>query len=479
MKRVQLVVVHEVKADDNRVILADKDNLESLAQILSGEEWIFLQRCVSQEVSNFFFPRPEGSVFVRILKNDKEAAADLEGARLAGSSLLSELRQYKIEHIRIENHCAQNRVLAFAEGICLSNYQFFKYFSKPEKRDKALTAIRFDATCASTEDLHELSCLVEAVCLARDLVNEPFSTLDALKLGEAVMDAAAAYGFSAEILGKEKIEALKMGGLLAINKASDIPPQFAIMEWKPEDCKNSKPLILVGKGVVYDTGGLSLKPSEGMEYMKCDMGGAAAVIGIFAAVAANKLPVHLVGLIPITDNKIGREAIAPGDIITMHSGTTVEVLNTDAEGRIILGDALHYAKKYNPELVIDFATLTGAAVRALGPLAICYMGTASKKIKHALEASGENTYERLVEFPLWKEYGDDLKSNIADLKNVGGIAAGAITAGKFLEHFTDYPWLHLDIAGPAYLRATNGYRLKEGTGVGVRLIYDFIKRNYL
>lgn len=234
-------------------------------------------------------------------------------------------------------------------------------------------------------------------------------------------------------------------------------------------------MILIGKGVVYDTGGLSLKPSDGMDYMKCDMAGAAAVVGVLAAISSTSMPMHVIGLIPVTDNKIGEQAIAPGDVITMSSGTTVEVVNTDAEGRLILADALHFARQYDPALVIDLATLTGAAVRALGNQVICYMGTASKKTKSEIEQSGFHTYERLVELPLWREFGDDLKSHIADLKNVGSSNAGMIAAGKFLEHFTKFPWLHLDIAGPAYLRTANGYRTKEGTGVGVRLIYDFLK----
>jgi len=219
-----------------------------------------------------------------------------------------------------------------------------------------------------------------------------------------------------------------------------------------------------------------VKPSQGsLDMMKCDMAGAATVIGAMVAVAKAKLPIHLIALVPATDNRLGNDAYLPGDVITMYDGTTVEVLNTDAEGRLILADALHYAKKYDPELVLDFATLTGAAVRSLGQHAICYMGTADKVVKSNLENSGEQVYERLVEFPLWKEYGNALRSNVADLKNIGGPTAGQITAGKFLQHFTDYPWLHFDIAGPAFLRAADSYRTKEGTGVGVRLIFDFLR----
>jgi leucyl aminopeptidase len=233
---------------------------------------------------------------------------------------------------------------------------------------------------------------------------------------------------------------------------------------------------LVGKGVVYDTGGLSLKPTAGsMDLMKSDMSGAAAVAGALYAVAANKLPVHVIGLIPATDNRPGENAIAPGDIITMCDGTTVEVLNTDAEGRLILADALTYAKKYEPLLVIDLATLTGSALRAIGPEGIVCMGTAEQPQKQLLFEAGMHAYERLVEFPLWEEYEKQMESPVADLNNLGGPNAGAITAGIFLKHFVDYPWMHMDIAGPAFLTKQDTYRGQGGTGVGVRLLYQFIK----
>jgi len=185
----------------------------------------------------------------------------------------------------------------------------------------------------------------------------------------------------------------------------------------------------------------------------------------------------VISLIPATDNRPGGNAYVPGDIVTTYSGTNVEVLNTDAEGRMLLADALHFAKKLKPELVIDFATLTGSAARAVGSQGIVYMGTCEKDTKSKIEESGYNVHERLVEFPLWDEYGEMLKSDIADIKNVGGPMAGAITAGKFLQHFTDYPWMHLDIAGSAFLHSADSYRGKNGTGVGVRLIFDFIS-NY-
>lgn len=479
VKRVQLAAVSSARPTDNLVILAEKDCIDQIESSLESHENAFLRQGVSQDVSYFFFPRSAGSVFVKIFKPEPDTAIALEDARLAGNELLRDLRQYKMDSITLRNLGAVDRSLAFAEGLALGSYQFLKYFSNPAAREKAMREINLENPGVSTAEIEEANTLLEAVFMTRDLVNEPQSHFNSEQLADAVKQAGETYGFSVEVLGKEKIEALKMGGLLAVNRASHVPPRFCVLEWKPENPRNAKPLVLVGKGVVYDTGGLSLKPSEGMDYMKCDMAGAAAVVGAISAVAKNKLPLHIVGLIPVTDNKIGENALAPGDVITMASGTTVEVVNTDAEGRLILADALHFAQKYDPEIVLDLATLTGSAVRALGTQVICYMGTAPEKVKKQLESCGFATYERLVELPLWKEFGDDLKSNIADLKNIGSSNAGMITAGKFLEHFAKFPWLHLDIAGPAYLRTANGYRTKEGTGVGVRLLYDFLKKGYL
>jgi len=268
-----------------------------------------------------------------------------------------------------------------------------------------------------------------------------------------------------------------MGGLLAVNKGSIDPPTFSILEYKPADAKNAEPYILVGKGVVFDTGGLSLKPTpNSMDYMKCDMGGAAAVAGAIYAVAKAGLPVHIIGLIPATDNRPDGNAYVPGDVINMYDGTTVEVLNTDAEGRMILADALAWAKQYKPQLVIDLATLTGAAHVAIGEQGMVGMGNARRDIMDLLIESSFDIHERIAEFPFWDDYAEMMKSDIADLKNIGGRTAGAITAGKFLEHFTDYPYIHLDIAGPSFLKTNDSYRMAGGTGVGVRLLYRFFKK---
>jgi len=214
-----------------------------------------------------------------------------------------------------------------------------------------------------------------------------------------------------------------------------------------------------------------------MNNMKDDMSGGAAVAGTLLAVAKAGLPVHVVGLIPATDNRPGDLALVSGDVIRMHNGTTVEVINTDAEGRLILADALSYAKKYDPSLVVDLATLTGSASRAIGKNGMAGMQSRAAKELELLKQSGYTVFERIVEFPLWADYAESLKSDIADLKNLGGTDAGAITAGKFLEHFTDYPYIHLDIAGPAFLEKRDSYRGSGGTGCGVRLMFEYLKSN--
>jgi leucyl aminopeptidase len=278
------------------------------------------------------------------------------------------------------------------------------------------------------------------------------------------------------VLDKEEITKMKMGGLLSVNLGSIDPPTFTIMEYKPANAVNKKPYVLVGKGVVYDTGGMSLKPTpNSMDSMKCDMAGGAAVGGAMYAIAKSKLPVHVIALVPATDNRPDGNAYVPGDVITMMSGKTVEVLNTDAEGRLILADALHYAKSLKPEVVLEFSTLTGAAAAAIGQYGIVSMGKVNDATRAELEIAGNNVYERLAEFPMWDEYDDLLKSDIADLKNIGGPYGGAITAGRFLLNFTDYPYMHFDIAGPAFIKGNDSYRSKNGTGVGVRLITEFIK----
>ncbi len=407
----------------------------------------------------------------------KEQGVFQEQCRKRGNEISGILCKEKISGVDIFVPAVHPQTsIALAEGLALGSYQFVKYQSATTKKRWNLEKINFVGTEVSENEMDTLAVVIEAVFIARDLVNEPASHLNAVKLAESFEAMGKMAGFSTEVFHKDKIEALKMGGLLAVNLGSIDPPTFSVMEWNPADAKNSKPIVLVGKGVVFDTGGLSLKPTkDSMDYMKCDMAGSAVVASVMYFAAKCKLPLHLIGLVPSTDNRPDGNAYAPGDVIYMHSGQTVEVLNTDAEGRLILADALSYAKDYQPQLVIDVATLTGSAAMAIGQYGIVGMGNADVQTFNGLKQSGENVYERVVEFPLWEEYGESIKSDIADMKNIGAREGGAISAGMFLAKFVDYPWIHLDIAGPAFINAADHYRTKGGTASGVRLLIDFLR----
>ncbi len=417
-------------------------------------------------------------VFIQLMEefDKKENYQKLENLRGVGNKICTALNSHKYTNIQLTSvNDFKDELLAVAEGCALSNYQFLKYRTD-KKETNTLKEIHVISKNINKHDIDFLNTNTEAVFKARNLVNEPQSFLDAVTFANEMKAMGKVAGFKVEVLNKKQIEALKMGGLLSVNLGSKTPPTFTIMEWKPAKAKNKKPLVLVGKGVVYDTGGLSLKPTpNSMDTMKCDMAGGAAVAASMYAIAKSNLPYHVIALVPATDNRPGENAYTPGDVITMYDGKTVEVLNTDAEGRMLLADALAYAKKYDPELVLDFATLTGAAAAAIGQYGIVCMGTATEKQKTALKESGNNVYERLVEFPFWDEYAKLIKSDIADMKNIGGAVGGAITAGKFLEKYTDYNWMHFDIAGPAFISSNDSYRGKNATGVAVRFIVDYVK----
>jgi leucyl aminopeptidase len=438
----------------------------------SKTEIIYIKKEIKAEQKQIEVNRLSNMIYVVVLeKSDDFKAA--EKARIAGGDLTMSLNKAKIKTISVSSELGITN--AFVEGMALSNYQFLKYFT--DKKINSLKSIKIVSPLKANE-VEEIQNTVIGTNYAKELVNEPQSFLTATQIAKEIKKLGKEAGFSVETFNKAKIKSLEMGGLLAVNKGSVEPPTFSILEWKPKNAKNKKPIILVGKGVVYDTGGLSLKPTaNSMDFMKCDMGGAAAVIGGLYAISKNKLPYHVIGLVPATDNRPGGAAYAPGDVITMHNKKTVEVLNTDAEGRLILADALSYAQKYKPELVLDIATLTGAAAAAIGHYGVVGMGNVEEKTMNKLKESGKNVYERIAEFPFWDEYNEQLKSPIADLTNLGKGSGGSITAGKFLENFTNYPYIHLDIAGPAFLHKPINYLSQGGTGVGVRLFYDFVK-NY-
>lgn len=403
-----------------------------------------------------------------------KSQSDLEKMRVSGHAIRKQLDK-AVDRLTVVGE--GQATLALAEGLMLSNYQFLKYFKEGKEKKYALEQLSIKGNFEEKE-VSELNHTLKAVYWARTMVNEPVNFLTAEQLAKEIEALGAEADFNVKILDKKTIEVLKMGGLLAVNKGSILPPTFTIMEYKPAHPINKKPIVLVGKGVVYDTGGLSLKPTQGsMDSMKSDMGGAACMAGTVYAAALNKLDVHLIGLIPATDNRPGGNAYTPGDVITMYDGTTVEVLNTDAEGRMILADAIAYANQFEPELIIDAATLTGAALVVAGDNAACIMGNADEAQIDQIIESGYRVHERLAKLPFWDDYKELLKSSIADMKNIGGRFAGTITAGKFLEHFAKYPYIHIDIAGPAWMDAERNYKGIGGTGTGIRTLVDFLK-NY-
>ena len=473
---ITLAVTEVSKASFITILIKNQADLSH--EMLQPYQKILSQKLEDKDNGITIFYEADRIIAVVALKVNTHIETGIvhEEARVRGGNICKRINYEKSAHavvVRGSDSVSKGELLAFTEGIALANYQFLKY--KSDKKQNALTNVALMDAEISPAEIDELNNIITANQIARDLGNEPVVSLNAVDLGDFIVKMSHEIGFKADILNKSQIEALRMGGLLGVNAGSSVPPTFSILEYKPDNAKNVKPLIFVGKGVTYDTGGYSIKTGPGMPGMKMDMSGAAAVVGTFYAIVKNKLPVYCIGLIPATDNRINSNALVPDDIITMHSGTTVEVLNTDAEGRLILGDALSYAKKFQPELVIDLATLTGAAAAITGALGGALMGT-DTKYRPTLMACGNETYERLWEISYWREYADMLKSDIADLKNIGGAVGGSATAGKFLEHFTDYPWLHLDIAGPAILKDDEPYKLKGASGVGVRLLYAFTKK---
>jgi len=467
--------IETVSSKDN-VVLIGTVKTDFSKYGLTPAELVFVKKQITADEHIIAINQYSRRVVVYIGEEKKEKYLTLEAYRKAGGRVCGMANGAKLESLTINDTIGnEDNALAFAEGMVLSNYQFIHYKKDSKKIANSLKTINLHGKKIKNHHVERLQIVTDATNKARSLVNEPVNHLNAVQLAHEFEKLGKEAGFKVEVLNKAKITALKMGGLLGVNLGSIDPPTFTIMEWKPKHAKNKKPYVLVGKGVVYDTGGLSLKPTAGsMDEMKCDMAGGAAVGCTMYAIAKANLPVYVIGLVPATDNRPGMNAYVPGDILTMFNGMTVEMLNADAEGRLILADALSYAKKYEPELAIDLATLTGAAAAAIGKYGIVAMGTADKKVKKALKDSGENVFERLVEFPFWDEYADLLKTEIADMKNIGGPVAGAITAGKFLEKYTSYPWMHFDIAGPAFINAPYDYKPKGGTGTGVRLLFDFL-----
>ena len=397
-----------------------------------------------------------------------------ETLRRKAMELLKSLEADKVSNVAVSGvGILPEEMMAFLEGVTLADYSFDRYRSKEVFH---LDTVTVDNHYIKPDELESAQRLWNRIFWCREWVNLPVQDLNAPAFADELASIAADLkDVTCTVMDKKKIESLRMGGLLAVNRGSVDEPRFVVLEYKGA---KTDPICLVGKGIMYDTGGLNIKPDDYMQEMKSDMAGAATMASVLFAAADNRLPVHLVALLPLTDNRPGFNAYAADDILTMYDGTTVEVVNTDAEGRLILADAIAYAaKNYNPSLIIDAATLTGAAVRAISTFGIAAMQQNAENPMTMLRIVGDQVYERLVEFPMWKEYDELIKSDIADLRNCGSTPqAGTITAGKFLAHFAArVPYIHLDIAGVAYFtKAQHCFRF-GASGFGIRLLFAFLQ----
>jgi leucyl aminopeptidase len=348
--------------------------------------------------------------------------------------------------------------------------------SKPPEAKRALRKVvmlvanRGDVSAAEAA-VDRAVAIAEGVALAKDLGNLPGNVCTPTYLAEQAQELGKRHGIRVEVLEQKEMEKLGMGSFLAVARGSRQPPKLIVLEYHGGK-RDAAPVALVGKGITFDTGGISIKPAPEMDEMKFDMCGAASVLGTMRAVAQMRLPMNVVGVIPATENMPGGNAIKPGDIVTTLSGQTVEILNTDAEGRLILCDALTYVERYKPSAVVDIATLTGAMVIALGHIATGLFSNSDALARELLSA-GETAWDRAWHLPLWDEYQDALKSNFADFPNIGSRAGGSITAACFLSRFTkSFPWAHLDIAGTAWKSGAE----KGATGRPVALLAHFLAR---
>ena len=412
----------------------------------------------------------------------KKGALDAERLRQAAGNAVQALRGFHVASFATALHLAgaeETSLEAVCEGSLLGAYAFDVY--KTKDRDERFGFKGMTLLLTKTITMKSAIARVErtvTVCrgvqLARNLVSQPGNVVTPAYLAETARELAVRHNLHYRVYEYAELEKLGMNALLAVGKGSAEAPRLIVLEYRGSG-ERTRPVVLVGKGITFDSGGISIKPGAGMEEMKTDMAGSAAVLGAMQAAAGLGLSLNLVGIIPTAENMPDGKAYKPGDVVTSLSGTTIEITNTDAEGRLVLCDALHFAQRYKPAAMIDLATLTGACVVALGHEASGLMGN-DQRLTNSLKLAGERCGERVWELPLWDEYGEAMKSDIADLRNAGSRDGGSITAGWFLKQFAGTTrWAHLDIAGTAWSDKARPCSPKGATGVGVRLLIEYLK----
>lgn len=434
----------------------------------------------------FFFTKESENTIKNIILVGlgKKNEIDMEKIRISYSKVLKKIKELKVEKavikfFEIEELCKGKTLKAITEGIILGNYKFDKYKSGEKKetlKEIIISNIPKDKKEKLEEKLQEALVLAETTLLARNLVNEPANVIYPETLAEEAKKAGIKYGFDVEVFDEAKIKNLGMDAFLSVAKASANPPRFIVMRYFGDSENKEDILGLVGKGLTYDSGGYSLKSNDGMVTMKCDMGGSAAVIGAISAIAKQKLNTNVIAVVAACENLIAGNGYKPGDIIGSMAGKSIEVLNTDAEGRLTLVDAVHYViDKEKATKIVDIATLTGAVLGALGNTTTGVVTNNDEFYGELIEAS-KLSGEKFWQLPAFDEYKELIKSDVADLKNVGGKYAGTVTAGLFIGEFVQgKPWLHLDIAGTAWADGEKNYLSKGGTGAGVRTLYYLAK----
>jgi leucyl aminopeptidase len=415
----------------------------------------------------------------------KRSEVTLETIRQALGSAVKRVRQIKVDAFSISlppvipgKMSWVEVAQAMVEGAILGSYRFTVYRSEATS-EQDLAEMRILIPEKShvrqvTEGVRRGVATAEATVFVRDLCNHPSNVLTPTRVAEEAKTIAKGEGLAIKVLEQKEMERLGMGALLGVARGSQEPPKFIVLEYNGAKTKDAQPVVLVGKTITFDTGGISLKPAENMEHMKADMTGGAEVLASIRAAARLKLPLRLISILPVAENMPGGRAMKPGDIVTTLSGKTVEVQNTDAEGRLILADALAYAMRYKPAALIDIATLTGACVVALGQFAIGMFGT-DPRLKEQIRKSGQQAGERVWEMPLWEDYFEQLKSDVADMRNIGGRGGGMITAALFLSKFVgNCPWVHLDIASTDWSERERAYIPKGPTATGTRLLVQYL-----
>ena len=415
----------------------------------------------------------------------KKNEVTLEAIRQALGSAAKRVRQAKVGSFAValptvvpDGMSWVEVAQAMVEGAILGSYQFTVYrttaTSEHDVAGMRILIPQKDRLRQVTEGVRRGVATAEATVFVRDLCNHPSNVLTPTRVAREAKTIAKTERISIKILEQKEMERLGMGALLGVARGSQEPPKFIILEYNGAKNKDERPVVLVGKTITFDTGGISLKPAENMEHMKADMTGGAEVLASIRAAARLKLPLRLISILPVAENMPGGRAMKPGDIVTTLSGKTVEVQNTDAEGRLILADGLAYAMRYKPAALIDIATLTGACVVALGQFAIGMFGS-DQALKEQVRKSGQKAGERVWEMPLWEEYFVQLKSDVADMRNIGGRGGGMITAALFLSKFVgDCPWVHLDIASTDWSERERAYVPKGPTAIGTRLLVQYL-----